>query len=802
MKKILTVMLSVIAVFVCALMLFACGNSGNVGNTPPVDDDPPITVDPPVDNEDNKLYEKRAGVYYNDYFEDEYIVLTVDHIWYDNTGLTGKYAITKVNDSRDDVFLYADLTDNQIEYANGYFLSSLVLSSSSVYSKMNVDIPECPKSLEYELSDDETYYAVTGIGEVTGDVTIPLRYKMTPVKEISDRAFMNVRTLTSIRTLISATHSVEKIGEHAFENCVNLTSVKIVSDQGKNGADIVYYHGVTELAEETFSGCTKLQDIYLPATLTKIGYRAFKDCEKVKNVYYGSGLEKWAEDEVKKWAKIDFGISDTHASSDMGSDEAYWQNPISGRGRKLIIGGTTVTSCALDSVSAGAFFQYEYLTSVKSLPYVGDYAFYYSGISSLDAKKGVVHKAGIGKSACEGCSNLQSFSVSHSNSNDYATYIEESAFANCVELTSVSLDHTVRVIGEYAFAFCEKLTDIEIPDKVLRIEKYAFSESGLERADFKSKSDWIVKTNNEQYVSVCGDQTAAARLLTSRTNGYTAYKWDLSGLVFELSDDGSYYKALIDYMSPSHIDIPSSYKGKPVANIGRARNDFGTMYAIPVTLKSIYIPSSITSINTRFGSLSVIYCEAANRPSGWDSWFNYTNNYQVMKPTIWNCKSNDKDRDGYAYTEIDGVIYRLKDKVAEAYKYVFNADDPKNLVMPQYISYKEQEYALQTINVNCFTPETHDSNLWLDSVVIPNGVTTIGSDAFKYTSISYLEIPSSVVSIGTDAFFLGYYQGTYIGHIKFNGTRTQWDAAIKDVNTTGNGQGRLVVECIDQTFSI
>lgn len=73
--------------------------------------------------------------------------------------------------------------------------------------------------------------------------------------------------------------------------------------------------------------------------------------------------------------------------------------------------------------------------------------------------------------------------------------------------------------------------------------------------------------------------------------------------------------------------VPNTYLGLPVISVGN--------YAFEdrESLMSVTIPSSVTSIGSRaFLDCSnlTIYCEAAYEPSGWDSWWNYSN-----RPVVW-----------------------------------------------------------------------------------------------------------------------------------------------------------------------
>lgn len=55
------------------------------------------------------------------------------------------------------------------------------------------------------------------------------------------------------------------------------------------------------------------------------------------------------------------------------------------------------------------------------------------------------------------------------------TIIGKSAFANCVELVSVTLPDTIEEIGNSAFEGCSSLVRITIPKTVIKIDNQAFT---------------------------------------------------------------------------------------------------------------------------------------------------------------------------------------------------------------------------------------------------------------------------------------------------------------------------------------
>ena len=107
------------------------------------------------------------------------------------------------------------------------------------------------------------------------------------------------------------------------------------------------------------------------------------------------------------------------------------------------------------------------------------------------------------------------------------TSIDEKAFYDCDNLTSVTIPDSVTSIGESAFGYCNKLTSVTIGKGVTSIGDYAFSGcSKLTSVTFAdTTSTWYYTSRSDYTDGTAIDVTDAATNATNLTKTYYSKYW-------------------------------------------------------------------------------------------------------------------------------------------------------------------------------------------------------------------------------------------------------------------------------------
>lgn len=101
-----------------------------------------------------------------------------------------------------------------------------------------------------------------------------------------------------------------------------------------------------------------------------------------------------------------------------------------------------------------------------SVTKIGEYAFYYSAVTSVSMPEGITS---IDNNAFFGCQNLETVALPES-----LTTLDHDAFSGCQNLESVTLPETLTTLGYSAFKACKLLKTIKIPSGVTAIPDQCF----------------------------------------------------------------------------------------------------------------------------------------------------------------------------------------------------------------------------------------------------------------------------------------------------------------------------------------
>ena len=285
----------------------------------------------------------------------------------------------------------------------------------------------------------------------SGDITIPetVDYagKTYSVTSIGEYAFYNCKDLTSV----NIPNSVTAIESSAFESCSSLASITIPNS-------------VTTIGDEVFSGCTGLTSVTIPNSVTTIGDEVFISCTGLTSVTIGKGVTTIGDGAFFNCPSLESIIIeyDNFVYDSRDNSNAIIETETS----TLITGcKNTVIPVSVTAIGDGAFIGCTGLTSItipKSVTKIGDGIFTATGLETIIVENSnpVYDSRDNGNAIIETKTNTLIAGCKNTVIPSSVTTINDFAFFLCPGLTSIVIPNSVTSIGECAFAGCTDLTSI------------------------------------------------------------------------------------------------------------------------------------------------------------------------------------------------------------------------------------------------------------------------------------------------------------------------------------------------------
>ena len=255
----------------------------------------------------------------------------------------------------------------------------------------------------HDFESGGIYYKITDAAAKTVSVT----YKGNSYGTYSNTYVHNVIIPSSV-VYDGNTYLVTAIGDNTFNGCTGLESITIPNS-------------LTSIGESAFYGCVSLESVNIPNSVTSIGYAAFQNCTTLTSIVIPNSVTEFI---VRPYST---------------SREAY-----------------TFSGCTnLKSVTIGS--------GVTELP-----SYIFSGCKSLASITIPDNITMIGVRAFQGCSALESIVIPNSVV-ELATHSVMGTghhFEDCTSLKSVTIGSGIKHLSSNVFRGCTALTDITIPNNV------------------------------------------------------------------------------------------------------------------------------------------------------------------------------------------------------------------------------------------------------------------------------------------------------------------------------------------------
>lgn len=257
--------------------------------------------------------------------------------------------------------------------------------------------------------------------------------------------------------------TLERIGAKAFEGCIRLREVKLPE-------------GFKTINHYAFLNCDALTSVSIPSTIYG-GWYPFYSCDNLTNISLAEGITELIDGMFAyctSLISIKLPQSLTNINSAFIGCSSLASISISDKVTSIgdFSGCSALTTVVIPEnvTSVGSFSYCTNLTSItlpSTLTAIGSFR-NCTSLESIELPDGITELPNY--YAFQGCTKLKSIKLPAK-----LNIIGKYAFDGCSSLTTIELPNRVTTLGERAFQNCTALTDINLPRGIFSIERETFS---------------------------------------------------------------------------------------------------------------------------------------------------------------------------------------------------------------------------------------------------------------------------------------------------------------------------------------
>ena len=567
--------------------------------------------------------------------------------------------------------------------------------------------------------------------------------------------------------------------------------------------------GTETIHQNAFRYLTKLRYLQLPYTITEIGEGAFNNCDSLENIYWDVADYRATTNAYGPFYGAREHITMMNFGENVRAIPAYFcygmtqlQGFESGSDSIRTVRRNAFAGCTslywfpfydgLDTIEAQAFMGCTGLSQGMSLPtslnYVGDSAFanctdlmsvdfngnpdiygrgVFAGCTTIETVTFPSTWDHIPDYVCENMTSLKSFSQLADYSGETVTQtpitsIGQYAFSGCSGMENLTIPSSVTTIGQNAFANCSSLKSIRseavtppaagaafigVP-KTIPVIVPAGTETAYRQADGWSEFSLIMNDNTPY--GTCGDGLTWMFSYADSTLYITG-----SGAIdnYDASSDAtagnpSPWNAAQLQSAIYHVSLDTT-----ITTIGN-----NAFYGCS-NIREMSLPASITNIGVDAfvgcSAIEQVYCYGKVPPT--------VANGETLQPVAFPDIASTvpvyvpaqsyytyKYRTGWSNLNIKYMS--LSGTCGDNLQWVLNPNDSTFVItgtgsMIDYADEQKRPWVLYDEN-----DMPTDYSMYVKTLSMPEGMTTIGKNAFYFFNITQLNIPSTVTTIGENGF--------------------------------------------------